>query len=67
MASSTVGLLNTMINVYSVREGYWSVTAKMTLAMNILSLAIMMALFMEYDYNIMEKVGHFWGKRTGQV
>ena len=67
MASSTVGLINTLINVYSVRDGYWSVTAKVALAMNVLSLAVMVMSFLEYDYQVVNKVQHSWRRGMEQV
>jgi hypothetical protein len=53
-----------MINVYSARDGYWSVAAKIALAINVLSVTIMVASFLAYEFRFAESLGRFWGSRV---
>lgn len=52
-ASSLMGLLNMLVNIYSAQHGYWSVTAKIAVSINTLSLATMSISMLVYNYWLM--------------
>lgn len=45
-----MGLLNTLVNIYSAQNGYWSVTAKLAVTINTLSLVMMSTSLVVYNY-----------------
>jgi hypothetical protein len=49
-ASSFMGLLNTLVNIYSAQNGYWSVTAKLAVTINTFLLAVMLVSMLVYNY-----------------
>jgi hypothetical protein len=52
-ASSFMGLLNTLVNIYSAQNGYWSVTAKLAVTINTFLLAAMLVSMLVYNYWLM--------------
>ena len=48
-----MGLLNTLVNIYSAQNGYWSVTAKLAVTINTFLLAAMLVSMLVYNYWLM--------------
>ena len=56
-ASSFLGSLNTLINVYSSHNGYWSTTAVVAVTINTVFLVGMLASLLIYKYGLHMMVG----------
>ncbi|KAL5316298.1 hypothetical protein ACEPPN_015343 [Leptodophora sp. 'Broadleaf-Isolate-01'] len=53
---SVVGLVTTLVNIYTVQGGHWSVTAKVTVIVIGLCIGNMSLLYLVYNYWILEKM-----------
>jgi hypothetical protein len=53
---STVGLINTLVNVYTAQDGHWSVTAKIVVVIVSLCMASMSVLTLVYKNWLLEKI-----------
>jgi len=51
----TIGLFNTIINVYMVRDGQWSVTAIVTVSVTASSTIVLIELFL-YNFWYLQKI-----------
>ncbi len=49
LTNSAIGFITTIINIYTVRSGFWSVTAIVTAAVTGSWTTIMLALLVAYD------------------
>lgn len=49
-ASSFLGLISTLVNVYPAQKGYWSITAKLTAGVNTALVAVMLIVLVYYSY-----------------
>ncbi len=56
LLNSLTGIISTLINVYTARSGFWSVTAIITAAVTGSSTSFMLVLYLIYDLWKLNKV-----------
>jgi len=56
LLNSAAGLLTTIINIYTARNGFWSVTAIVTAAITCSCTTFLLTLFLVYDTWLLKKV-----------